>query len=652
MALPKVTDSVTNITDQPVRPVISASALQALFDEIGKDLKVYLNDSLTVALESITDGSSGADNIGATPLTGGTANKVQGILEELDTKFNTQFPVPDGSIADIKLSNVSGQIKDIVSKHTTQISEIFINVRDYGAVGNANFFNVSNKKWYQDDLYTIESTDDTLAFFSAYNFSTNKVRTIVIPAGNYLIDPSDRSKTSLLSNTKLIFLNGAKLVAKQSNNPISAMLEIVSVNNIELINPTIVGDKYYNTDITEGAGHGLDCRSVTNLKIINASISKCFTDGIYINDVINFYGFNINCDDNRRQGMSIISAKNFLVEFGTFSNTNGVAPSMGIDIEPNNANEFLEKIVLRNIKTFNNSKAGIGVNYNKLNNVNTIIDVTIENWTDDGSESAFNCIKYEGSVSEQSSIKIIDVKAINNKYAGIQINGHQAYNSAKIILIRPQVYNPNTLNGTNQRQHDVAISVHSETSGYPISLIQGNVEIINPTITMASGRSILRGIYIGFGQPTEKIKIIDPIEITIGDEGTVSENNNRVKVGVVSTTTKSVFFDKFKSTSLNTDGTLIRNFSGGIITEIVCTVNSSVTLNEFENWYMLETLTVVHQPNTNSLTINLPATQTFYLPDGSVKTTSIISTTPNAIIKFEKIVENKFKITPVFGTWT
>lgn len=587
-----------------------------------------------------------------------TADDVKEAIEEVDQRIdgivNNPDPNKDLELVDFRTSSTYGVFSTAKARGDNtdeRLEEIALDIKDFGAVGNANYFNSADNNWYEDELFTILATDDTLAFFAAYSYTTNKMRVINIPAGNYLIDPSDRSKTTLLSNTRLVFFNGAKLVAKESNNYTSAMLEIVGVENIELINPTIEGDKYYNSDTREGAGHGLDCRGVKNLKIINANISKCFTDGIYANGIENFYGYDINCDDNRRQGLSIISAKDFLIDFGTFSNTGGTPPSMGIDIEPNNADENLENIVLRNIKTFNNETTGIGINYNQLNDPSKIINVIIENWTDEESSSAFTCTNYNGIVSEQSSIKLVNPKAVNNKAAGIQVLGHRAYNSAKISIIDPVVYNPNTLGGTNQRQQDVAISVHSETSGYPVGLVQGNVEIINPTISMESPRTILRGIFVGYGQPCEKVSVIDPLKIDIGDEPTVSANNNRIKVAFTSTTTNSYFSDKFKATKLTSASTLVRNFSGGVIEEIILTANATVLLNEFEAWRFLNELIVVHQPYANPLTINLPATYTFYLEDGTVKTTSIASSNSDGIIKFEKITDGKFRIIPIVGTW-
>jgi hypothetical protein len=86
MAFTRNTIAVNNISLQPDKPVVSAATLKGLFDKTGSDEKAYNNDVLLVELESTTNGDSGADNIGATPLSGGVANTVQGIVEELDAK--------------------------------------------------------------------------------------------------------------------------------------------------------------------------------------------------------------------------------------------------------------------------------------------------------------------------------------------------------------------------------------------------------------------------------------------------------------------------------------------------------------------------------------------------------------------------------------
>jgi len=71
-----------------------AGVVQTAFDSRAIDNQDFIN-SIIDALESIVNGSSGADSIGATAISGGTATTIQGILEELkildsqNVKLNT-----------------------------------------------------------------------------------------------------------------------------------------------------------------------------------------------------------------------------------------------------------------------------------------------------------------------------------------------------------------------------------------------------------------------------------------------------------------------------------------------------------------------------------------------------------------------------------
>jgi hypothetical protein len=88
MAFTPFETSTTNISTLSDRPNqndgLSSAQLKGRFDKAGNDIKTYINDVLLEELESVTDGDSGADNIGATAVGDGTATTVQGILEEID----------------------------------------------------------------------------------------------------------------------------------------------------------------------------------------------------------------------------------------------------------------------------------------------------------------------------------------------------------------------------------------------------------------------------------------------------------------------------------------------------------------------------------------------------------------------------------------
>lgn len=85
-----------------------------------EELRVAHNDIVT-KLNATTSGSSGADNVGATPPTGLTvsANTTQGVLNALKTTVDNVVlgQIPDGSLTDVKLSNASTEIKQRFKDH-------------------------------------------------------------------------------------------------------------------------------------------------------------------------------------------------------------------------------------------------------------------------------------------------------------------------------------------------------------------------------------------------------------------------------------------------------------------------------------------------------------------------------------------------------
>jgi hypothetical protein len=79
----KITAYTQNIKDLADTPALTAAQLKAFFDGRGdNELKASIN-GIVDDLLAVTDGSSGADQIGATPVKEGGAETVQGIMEEL-----------------------------------------------------------------------------------------------------------------------------------------------------------------------------------------------------------------------------------------------------------------------------------------------------------------------------------------------------------------------------------------------------------------------------------------------------------------------------------------------------------------------------------------------------------------------------------------
>ncbi len=99
---------------------------------------------------------------------------------------------------------------------------------------------------------------------------------------------------------------------------------------------------------------GIAIRGGRNILIEGLRVESSGGDGFYVDEGGGrLWSENVtirDCTafDNHRQGISVISAVNLLVENCTFANTSGTPPEAGVDIEPDAANQRLVNIVFKN----------------------------------------------------------------------------------------------------------------------------------------------------------------------------------------------------------------------------------------------------------------------------------------------------------------
>lgn len=129
---------------------------------------------------------------------------------------------------------------------------------------------------------------------------------------------------------------------------------------------------------------GLDFTGCEGIRVEGLRIESTGGDGIYIGatdarpyckDVVIR---DVVCHDNHRQGISVISAENLLIEHCVLSDTGGTAPEAGIDFEPNRANERLVQCVLRGSLVENNSGNGILLYLRPLSRESAPVSITVE----------------------------------------------------------------------------------------------------------------------------------------------------------------------------------------------------------------------------------------------------------------------------------
>lgn len=89
--------------------------------------------------------------------------------------------------------------------------------------------------------------------------------------------------------------------------------------------------RIYGVTLRDSGGDGI---------YVDGSSRQPFSRDVHIRDVI--------CDNNCRQGLSVISADKLTVENSIFRNPWGTPPSAGVDIEPDSPDQRLRSVVFRN----------------------------------------------------------------------------------------------------------------------------------------------------------------------------------------------------------------------------------------------------------------------------------------------------------------
>jgi len=105
-------------------------------------------------------------------------------------------------------------------------------------------------------------------------------------------------------------------------------------------------------------------------------------DGFYVLDGTDIAFCSVAAVNNRRQGLSIISANRLLVTDSVFRDTRGTRPSAGIDMEPNKPSQKITNVRIERSKFINNAGDGILVAGHKA----VVAKVEIRNNLFDGND--------------------------------------------------------------------------------------------------------------------------------------------------------------------------------------------------------------------------------------------------------------------------
>lgn len=221
----------------------------------------------------------------------------------------------------------------------------FTSPEEYGAVGDG-------------------VTDDKAAFQAAIN--SGKAIICRKDAVYAISVDSNGIKGITCGNNTIIDLNGSTIqVLNPENLSTYYIVSIDNCTNVLVQNGTILGERSTHSGTAGEHGHGISLGTSKDVVLENLTIKDCWGDGIYVGGVSDpsedVIIDKIICDNNRRNGLSIVNCKNAKITNSEFNNTNGVNPQFGIDCESNSASDYLEGIIINNCSFKDNAVGSIEI---------------------------------------------------------------------------------------------------------------------------------------------------------------------------------------------------------------------------------------------------------------------------------------------------
>lgn len=217
-------------------------------------------------------------------------------------------------------------------------------------------------------------TDDTAAIQAAVDQVGGTGGTVLVPDGTYIINAITSIK--IKSDMTFRMSKGTVLKALPNGKTNYSIINITDASNVNVIDGTLIGERDEHTGTSGEWGMGITLRGATNAVVEGVMAKNCWGDGFYISGNSKNVKFcSVIADNNRRQGMSIISVDGIVVKNSIFENTGGTPPQAGIDIEPN------EKDAINDVKILNSqfiANKGLGIQLYQGANRSLINDVTID----------------------------------------------------------------------------------------------------------------------------------------------------------------------------------------------------------------------------------------------------------------------------------
>ncbi len=328
-------------------------------------------------------------------------------------------------------------------------------------------------------------TDDTVALREAFLANVDTV-IVDLQVGSWKTGPLIFDNE--VNNKVIILERGVTVEALEGaydDSLYNGLFSFYNCNNITLYGyeATLKMNKQEYINLNDGSEwrHAIAISGCNDFSIYGLEILDSGGDGIEISGIYqqpipstNIHIKNCKINNNYRQGISITSAENVLIEHCEITNTQGTPPAYGIDIEPDYEYDALNNIEIRHCKITGNEGGGLLLALWQLNQTSNPVSIIVKDCyiTNNQNQGITIDINSNGAVQGSASFEriIIENQPANGIFSTKRESFHLQFND---IVIKNVGYD--NVNFDPLYNMPIAIQKQYDYSGFPL----GNIDFAN-----------------------------------------------------------------------------------------------------------------------------------------------------------------------------